>query len=633
MRRFAVAASLSTLAVLVTVLAGCTAVQTRDRSPGADSAARFGSVQAFEAWRRKQAEHAPTHKVVAEALPPPAPPPGAASATASSNGSLDRIEVSGSRVGSPSGGESVTNTQEAGVDEGGLVKRVGDFLLVLRDGVLYSVRIVRDGREVLELADALAVDMEDDGEEVWYDEILSYQSTVLLLGFNYGSDPDVAELVVFDVAPDGQLQRQARLWLGSGDYFSSENYGARLIGDRLLLSLREEVALDDEPEAVMRWLRRDVDRPRWQPLLDLGELHVPVFDLDWPTIHALLLCPVGELRLGRLDCQRFGVVGDENVTVYASPQAAHMALNHTWRDDHPRTTVFRVPLDDWQSATHATIDGVIDSPLQFAERDRGLFVVAETGVPLRATESRHAITHLPVHGFALGSEPNPVAPAWTVTLPYPDASVRFGDDAIWFAPELTWWDAQAKPMPGPVVVHPLDGSAQRQFETGFWTDLLQPIPGGMLLFGHGVGEEAGFVLGLAGKTAAGVGLLDRYEPGGVEMSEMRTHAVNLANQPDGSLLLGWPVSGRQGDESALMFAAVTGQRLAARGVLDFTDMPDLATQSVAWYGESRVVFLGHRLIAFSGDAVIEGRLLGEQVQPLRSLILARPDDGDADIGK
>jgi len=38
-------------------------------------------------------------------------------------------------------GESITNTQEAGVDEGGIVKLHGDHLVVLRRGRLFTVKI------------------------------------------------------------------------------------------------------------------------------------------------------------------------------------------------------------------------------------------------------------------------------------------------------------------------------------------------------------------------------------------------------------------------------------------------------------------------------------------------------------
>src|SRR5436190_7643256 len=37
--------------------------------------------------------------------------------------------------------ESVTNTQEAGVDEGGIVKLHGDHLVVLRRGRLFTIRV------------------------------------------------------------------------------------------------------------------------------------------------------------------------------------------------------------------------------------------------------------------------------------------------------------------------------------------------------------------------------------------------------------------------------------------------------------------------------------------------------------
>ena len=39
------------------------------------------------------------------------------------------------------GGESITTTQEAGVDEGGIVKTHGDHLVMLRRGRLFTVKI------------------------------------------------------------------------------------------------------------------------------------------------------------------------------------------------------------------------------------------------------------------------------------------------------------------------------------------------------------------------------------------------------------------------------------------------------------------------------------------------------------
>jgi uncharacterized secreted protein with C-terminal beta-propeller domain len=42
------------------------------------------------------------------------------------------------------GPATITNVQTAGVDEGGIVKRAGDFLVVLRRGRLFTVRVGGD---------------------------------------------------------------------------------------------------------------------------------------------------------------------------------------------------------------------------------------------------------------------------------------------------------------------------------------------------------------------------------------------------------------------------------------------------------------------------------------------------------
>lgn len=614
--------------VLSLCVSACATQRDRVAPPG--GLEPFGSQLAFKAWlagerERRSADADEAGQLVPEAEapvvfssppPPPAPPAPAPAA------SLERVAVTGSRLGGA--GESVTNVQEAGVDEGGIVKRSGDYLVVLRDKVLYTVRLRRDGVDTLELADALPVAMEEDGSRVWYDEILVSGSNVILLGFNYGARTRVSEIVVFSIDDAGTLQRRSRVWVETQDYFDPENYGARLVGNQLLITAKTPFTWHDLPNEL-RWSRRDVARPEWHSLIDLAEVHVPAFALRRPALHAMALCPVEDLVHGILDCQRFGVIGDRASELYVSPSAAYLTLAHPEFDKRatgPLSSVFRVPLTDMQQPGYAVVGGRVQSPLQFSERGAALYV-ASGSTPGTGSESAYDITRVPLADFGSASARELVLPDWHVELPYHAALVRFGEDAVWFGPDgRNRWVTRSG-QPGPMVVQALVDAPPERFEANIFAQLLQPVPGGVLVFGSGA-EEQGFVLGFAGREGEGARLLDRFVPGGVELSEMRTHAVNMAGQPDGSLLVGWPVRGREGSESALMFAALRAGALADRGMLDFTDMPELARQSIAWYGQSRVVFLGPRVIGLSGDALIEGRLQQQRVVPVRSAMLERP---------
>ena len=78
--------------------------------------------------------------------------------------------------------ESITNTQHAGVDEGGIVKLHGDHLVVLRRGRLFTVS-VRAG----ELRPVATVDAYPAGAEPaeWYDEMLVEGDRVIVIGYSY----------------------------------------------------------------------------------------------------------------------------------------------------------------------------------------------------------------------------------------------------------------------------------------------------------------------------------------------------------------------------------------------------------------------------------------------------------------
>ncbi|HEY0430223.1 MAG TPA: beta-propeller domain-containing protein, partial [Pyrinomonadaceae bacterium] len=79
--------------------------------------------------------------------------------------------------------ESVTNTQEAGVDEGGIVKLHGDHLVVLRRGRLFTVKVGDGQLQPISSVDAFAPDI--DPRSTWYDEMLVSDDTVAVIGYSY----------------------------------------------------------------------------------------------------------------------------------------------------------------------------------------------------------------------------------------------------------------------------------------------------------------------------------------------------------------------------------------------------------------------------------------------------------------
>src|SRR5688572_22432152 len=79
--------------------------------------------------------------------------------------------------------ESVTNTQHAGVDEGGIVKVHGDHLVVLRRGRLFTVKIGDNALKPVSAVDAFAPDINP--ESTWYDEMLVSGDSVVVIGYSY----------------------------------------------------------------------------------------------------------------------------------------------------------------------------------------------------------------------------------------------------------------------------------------------------------------------------------------------------------------------------------------------------------------------------------------------------------------
>jgi hypothetical protein len=552
---------------------------------------------------------------------------------------LDTIEVTGSRI---EAADLITNNQEAGVDEGDIVKKTGDRLLVLRGDVLYSVLIRRDGQDVLELADQLKLAVDKSGEEVWYDEILAFGDRVILLGFNYGQEDPVAEVHLFRLDADGRLQRDGRFWLKTDDYFSDENYGARLQGDKLLISLSMPLKLQGEmrwPE----WSRRDVPRPAWQALVEAEDLYFPVLPSRDPHVHVVLQCPLSGLG-GELDCRATGVVANSESVLYATPAHVFLALGawdaaafaqrrfhpDAWRSNLPesqqeawrRTALMRIPFDAGALPGVAIVPGWVRKPVEFSGTpDGGLYLLSSL---TDGEEGQSGLFRLEPGDFSSTPGPMPMPRALVPISDWP--SVRFSPRAVWVG--RTHWYVGEEQQSAEIHVQPLDGSAARQIVLPHSADQLQPAFGRMLVVGARADETLAMSwIGDAPQLA--VHSTVAFE--GRLMAERRSHSLNFGQLRGGTRLFSLPVMARQPDHddydyferaSDIQYVELASDRLRDGGVLDMQDPGAVPCEDCDdWYGNARAFVVGDRLFALSANLLKESRWDGRLVRERRRVAL------------
>ena len=110
--------------------------------------------------------------------------------------------------------DSITNTQHAGVDEGGIVKVHGDHLVILRRGRLFTVKVGGNALEPESSVNAYPPHIDPSSD--WYDEMLVSNNTVVVIGYSYGRGG--TEINLFDINSRGDLKYRSTYHLRSNDY-------------------------------------------------------------------------------------------------------------------------------------------------------------------------------------------------------------------------------------------------------------------------------------------------------------------------------------------------------------------------------------------------------------------------------
>jgi hypothetical protein len=231
--------------------------------------------------------------------------------------------------------DSITNVQHAGVDEGGIVKLHGDYLVILRRGRLFTVQA--STLKTASVADAFGEGIDPRG--AWYDEMLISGNTIAVIGYSYQRGG--TEIGLFEISHTGQLAYKATYHLRSNDYYSSRNYASRLIGSKLVfytpLYLNPWSAEPFAQFPAMRKWRAGATQAEFRRIAPATRIYrsdEPLDPQQGVALHSVTVC---DLAAAELACESSAVLGPAGRVFYVSPDSVYV-----W---NVKSAVFRMPLD------------------------------------------------------------------------------------------------------------------------------------------------------------------------------------------------------------------------------------------------------------------------------------------------
>jgi hypothetical protein len=544
--------------------------------------------------------------------------------------------------------DSITNVQTAGVDEGGIVKRAGDHLVILRRGRLFTVRVGDDQLQAVASIDAFAPGSDPSG--AWYDELLVSGRTLVVIGYSYARGG--TEIGLFELGADGAMAYRATYHLRSFDYYSSRNYASRLIGRKLVfysptllqpwgpapLQLMpgfrrwRSGALPADFERILpatRIYRSDDDFDPGEPLA----LHtVTSCDLDAPTLRpesTAVLGPAG----------RVFYVSQGSVYVWTSPLGRRRPQpDRAAEPPRALSAVFRIPLDGAAPAGLKTAGVPIDQ-MSFLEDAQGHLNVLlrdnGDGEGMWGSEgsaaARLALLRVPLATFGDGRdaarrEHYRALPALAPGL----LQNRFvGEWLLWggsppprVAPSSAF-PGSAGAGPAAWAMRFADSAPPQPLAPGHAVERIEAMGGHAVLVGND-GADLHFSAVRLGRGRAA--LAGRHVEGGARQGETRTHGFFFRPTGAEEGLLGLPVlqSGAAGGRRAVYGGAQGSASVVylRQRELSFTALgalharPGVAADDgckascIDWYGNARPIFLGDRVFALLGYEIVEGALGG-----------------------
>jgi hypothetical protein len=530
--------------------------------------------------------------------------------------------------------ESVTNTQHAGVDEGGIVKLHGDHLVVLRRGRLFTVAIGDGALKPLSAVDAFGPDINP--RYTWYDEMLVSADTVAVIGYSY--ERGGTEVGLFNIDRAGNLSYRSTYHLRSNDYYSSRNYASRLIGSKLIfytpLYMYPE---SNDPfaqfPAVRKW-HKGATPGEFQRIVSATRVYRPEGQINATYGVALHTVTVCDLAQGDFKCEATAVLGPPGRVFYVSPESVYV-----WTTDWARygqrgsqpSMLFRMPLD----GSGPSAIGVSGSPVdQFSfleSQDKHLNVLVRansSGDGMWNAENAVgdvALMRLPLSSFNDGSDS---ASSWDYhRLPKPKGYTfqnRFVGEYLLYGTGSGWGAPENKNKSSLYAVRWADGEID-ELSLNHGVDRIEALGSDAIVVGTD-GQDLHFTAVRLGDSAQ---VADEFVRKGASQGELRSQGFFYKPEGPDSGVLGLPISvpGRAGYQH--LFQGAAAILFLRNNSLHFEELGELGAASdkavddgcrascVDWYGNSRPLFVRGRVLALLGYEIVEGSLKDGRIQETR----------------
>ena len=568
--------------------------------------------------------------------PPPAPPPAP-----SALGAVESVAVTGGRS------NSITNNQEAGVDEGDIVKLHGDTLVVLRRGRLFTVSLGHSALHPVDSINAYPPGVDASGD--WYDEMLIAQDRIVVIGYSYSRGG--TQFNRFHIDRQGHLKFEDAYQLRSNDYYSARNYASRLIGDKLIVySPRYLPYGDGDPFEALPALRR------WNPKLANGgaferigtarEVYLPPgLPADQITaVHTVVSC---DLAAAILQCKATSVLGPDGRSFYVSTHAVYVWVSPYWGQGGPgkraSSLLYRLPLD---GGTPSAL-GVRGTPVdQFSFREDAadgvlnVLVRGDSGGDAMWAPEFSAgsvvLLRAPLQAFGDGFREADATRYRSLPKPDSDASFhnRFAGDYVLYGEGNDWGSPQN--FSSTLYAAPLRGGRVRELALPHGVDRIELMGDDAVVVGSDANNLYFSAVTLAPRSAPALG--DRYVMTGAAQSETRSHGFFFNPQPGstGDGVLGLPVTRparpayRQltDDSAAVLFLRRSHGQFAPLGELAANDAAvsddSCKASCMDWYGNARPIFIGGRTFALMGYELVEGKVTDRAIGEADRVSFAPP---------